>query len=389
MYNIYIRDMMNNELNEFIMHKSNNLLKSYNFNKCNISKKHVDPDIPLYDFHTTDNYESDHDCEYDDGISVIDKYSSDELTNDDCLNCKKRNTVKTYTSEGSRTCTSCGHIASEILDEGAEWHKYDDDSHDVMARCSGTANKYGVVTTTKSSRMNKLQNWLSMDHKQRSKNKIIGKIHDICTKANIRKCAIDDIKGIYTEFTEGTVGDNCSTVRGLNKTELAAAITFYVCKQRGIPRLPHEIAEMYSLNVSDITDGCRTFVELMRLKQKNYDLVTSTPEEYLIRLAPELKVNAAFINLAIKLARNVRIIGIAAEHTPPSIAAVSILLTAKLKNIDMESKEVSAIFRISHTTSDKTMEKLKKYIKIITNDQTALQVSKIIDKKKAQIVNEL
>lgn len=305
-----------------------------------------------------------------------------ELTKDDCKYCGMKNSIQTIVSEGIRVCTNpdCKTINTQILDETAEWRHYNDDSSDGMVRCRiqqpvsytpGTYNKLKI-----------LQNWLSITPKERTHNKLLSNMVEQCTIAGIKKCAIDDIKCIYNECTHGTVEEGSLTVRGLNKSELLAAITMYACKKRKIPRLPEEIADIYKLNVSDLSNGWRTFTELMRLKGKHYDMINSEPEEYLVRLAPKLNVGKEFINLAVYITQNIKLIGIASEHTPPSIAAASILLTAQIKEIGISVTEVSEIFYISSTTSDKIMNKIEEFKKVIIDRNKSLEIAKLIHERR-------
>ncbi len=306
------------------------------------------------------------------------------ITGDDCKHCNMKNSIRTVVSEGMRVCTNCRTVAKQLLDETAEWRQYQGDSSEGMVRCS--VYQAPLYTPGKYNKLQMLQNWISTTPKERSINKLISDMIEKCTTAGIKKCAIDDIKCIYKECTHGTVEESSSTVRGLNRSELMAAITMYACKKRGIPRLPEEIAEIYHLNVSDISNGWRTFTELMRLKDKHYDMVNSKPEEYLIRLAPRLNISREIIELAVQITRNIKLIGIAAEHTPPSIAAASILLTAQIKGInDVSVTDVSQLFRISCTTSDKIMKKIEEYKKVVTDNEKSLEIASLIAKRRKQL----
>jgi transcription initiation factor TFIIIB Brf1 subunit/transcription initiation factor TFIIB len=303
------------------------------------------------------------------------------LTNDDCKFCGKKNSIRTCVSEGIRVCNNveCGKVITALFDEHPEWRQHQNDSSgEGMVRCSNNF----VTNPGGYNKLKTLQNWLSMDHKERSMNKTLADITEKCTSAGIKKCAIDDIKGIYKEFVHGTVGDSTSTVRGLNKMELASAITMYACKKRGVPLLPDEIASIFNLNTNDITNGCRTFAELMLLKNKNYDMVNSTPEEYLMRLAPKLGIHKEFLDLASKIARNVKLINCCATHTPISVASGAILLTANIKKIDISVSKVSELFGISTTTSDKTMNEIEKYKKILVNDDKSKKFAKEVAKRR-------
>jgi len=300
---------------------------------------------------------------------------------DNCKYCGAKNTLMTIMTEGIRVCKNknCGRENGLLLDRKPEWRgKQTDESSEGMVRCAPLI----TFHTGGYNKLKTLQNWLSMDHKERSVNKTLADITEKCANAGIKKCAIDDIKSIYKEFVQGSVGEYTSTVRGLNKLELASAITMYACKKRGIPRLPSEIAEIYGLNTSDVTNGCRTFVELMQLKNITYELTNSTPEEYLMRLAPKLGVHPEFLKLAIKIAKNVRIIGMADSNTPPSIASASILLTASIKNIYISVDTVSQLFDISKITSEKTMERIEKYKKWVVDDEKSLLLAKKIAERR-------
>jgi len=296
---------------------------------------------------------------------------------DDCKVCLSKNSLRMHPTKGLRICSNCDIVTNELLDEFAEWRHFESDGND-NSRCSyNSGYRYN--------QMNTLLNWVLVNHKERSINDAMLYITTQCTKADIPKCAIENIKCIYKDFIKGSSEDDLSTVQGLNRRDLLAAITIYVCKDKGIPRLPEEIIEMYTLNLQDITDGCRTFAELMKLKNKNYVMKNSTPEQYLVRLAPKLGVKRDFIELANRLARNIRLLGIASQHTPSSIAAASVLIAGQLKNIPIQNDSVSKVFRISPSTSEKIVTKMKEYIRVIIDNDKTDKLAELINKRKEQL----
>lgn len=320
----------------------------------------------------------------DDGVNV--NWYDLATTNDDCTYCGKKNSIKTITSEAIRVCNNpkCGKVLSSLLDPSPEWKQYQNDGQsEGMVRCS--TNNINSNTNGGYNKLLVLQNWLATEPKERSINKILSELNEKCLNAGIKKNAIDEIKCIYKDFVKGDVGDMTSSVRGLNKKGLLAAITMNVCKDKKSPLLPDELCTMFNLNTNDITNGYRTFNELMFLKGRSFCMVNSSPDEYLGRLAPKLGIKKDFVDLATRIAKNVKLIGICDDATPPSIAAASILLVCQIKKIDIPITTVSEVFGVSTTTSDKTMNKIEKYKKIVIDNEKSVKLSTAITEKRKKI----
>jgi len=52
-------------------------------------------------------------------------------------------------------------------------------------------------------------------------------------------------------------------VRGINRKGLIAACVFSHVKKEKKPKSPKEIAKIFELEITDVTNGCRTFMEMM------------------------------------------------------------------------------------------------------------------------------
>lgn len=312
-----------------------------------------------------------------------------KITPDDCRSCGTKNSVIVDMSRGILMCDACCLIITEYFDVSAEWNIYDGETSDTAVRCtSGVSNNNFIPSETLKGKLAMLNNWLLQDHKERNMKQMSDMITNACIKEGINKYISDEIKAYYKKFSQSTTLNGSSTVRGINKNELAAAITFYICKEKGVPRLPEEIASMYKLNVSDVTHGFKTFEQLMSLKEKKCPMALSTAEQYLTRLVKKLEKNETFCNLSIRIAKNSRIIGIAAHHTPSSLAAASVLLAADILKDEVSLKKITEIFIVSKTTCEKTMKEIKKYINIITNDKKTLEVASIMMKEKRKFLKQ-
>jgi transcription initiation factor TFIIIB Brf1 subunit/transcription initiation factor TFIIB len=313
------------------------------------------------------------------------------LSKDDCIYCKTKNSLKIIIGESVKQCMECGRDNKKLFDETAEWRTFESTTEN-LARCSGLADNYlqdsatgSTIATKGYNRMKQINNWVAMTPKQRSKMSIINRIKGCCTKGEFKKCTINDVISIFLELTSGTIEYDSSVIRGLNKITIASAIATYCCKKNGEPRTPEEIVEIFQINIDDLTNAIRSFEELCQLKGKSYVIKNSQPEEFLLRLAPKLKVvTMQNIEIAMRIAINTKKINICAKHTPTSIAAASVMLMSCLKELNLKSATVSEVFRITVSTCDKVLEKLKKYAKIITNDEATEKVVAIIERKKKE-----
>jgi len=324
-------------------------------------------------------------------IAVYLEEQKNKITKDDCTICKTKNSLRIIIGENTLQCLNCGREFKKLFDETAEWRTFES-SNENLARCTNTFDNYLQDSTTGSTiatkgynRMKQINNWVAMTSKQRCKLNVINLVKEHCNKGEFKKCTINDIIAIFLELTSGTIEYDTSVVRGLNKITIASAIAMYCCKKNGEPRIPEEMAEIFQINMDDLTNAIRSFYELCHLKGKTYIIKNSQPEEYLVRLAPKLKImTCQQINFAMRIAINTKKINICAKHTPTSIAAASVMLISQLKNLNLKSATVSSVFRITVSTCDKILEKLKKYAKIITDDELTEKVAAIIERKKKE-----
>ena len=374
-----------------------NYCKNYLISKCtdeiHDDKMDIDVIIMIYEIDKIESQNEDYDSISDDEdyLPVYIEDLKNIFTDEDCKFCGNKNCIKRVKDENSKECMECGRVAKKLLEETAEWRNFDaDNSGESFIRCSAITDNYLNGSSTGTTigikgynRLKQISNWIAMTAKQRNKISVINKIKACCVRGEFKKCTTDDIIGIFLELTTGTIDDDTSVIRGLNKITIAAEIAIYACKKNGEPRTPEEIVEIFGINIEDLTDAARSFDELCQLKGKTYIMKPSAPSEFLTRLATKIKgITPHNIDMAVKIANNAKKIGICAEHTPISIAASSVMLMGQLTNMKLKSSEVSEVFRITPSTCDKVLEKLKKYARIITDDATTEKVLKIINEKK-------
>jgi hypothetical protein len=167
------------------------------------------------------------------------------------------------------------------------------------------------------------------------------------------------------------ISDCKSITRGDNRKSLIASCVFFACKKNGKTRTPQEIGDLFDLDYSDITKGCKKFNQLSNIAKINIAINVSTPEHFINRFCQDLKLKKNYIDEAILIAKNIKKLNIASVHTPTSIALGSILLVSEVYHLNLSRKNLAEQFNISEVTVIKAYKKIEKYKKaLINNDLT-------------------
>ena len=319
-----------------------------------------------------------------------------EEKKDICPNCNISDHIIEDHSQGILVCDNCGQVIDYVMDANPEWRAYEDDKGgNDNGRCSQPINKLLPQSSLGTSigggawrsRLKTLHSWSAMPYKERSLNTVFKEIHARCAKANIVKCIEDDAKIMYKSISESkhVVGKNKGKyiiIRGANRRSLIAACVFYACKKKGMTRSPKEISDLFDLKYTEITRGCKNFIKMIKIRKLNMTIGTTQPEHFIIRFCNELKIKKEYVSEALTIAKNIKRLNIASDHTPFSIATGSILLMASRNEIpSITKRRLSNKFGVSEVTITKAYNKLRGYLDILCNDTKTNQIIELIKQK--------
>lgn len=295
-------------------------------------------------------------------------------------------------SNSTIVCKKCGQVLDELLDENPEWKHYDDT--DIKnARCGAQINgllPQSAMCTTIGGRgrslMKIIQSWHAMPYKERSLNKELKIIHEICLKMDVTKCIEDDTQITYKMASEcrHKTGRNTGKyviTRGKNRISIMAACLYFSCAKKGMLYTTKEIGEKFGVSNSEMNKGIKYLRKLIDVNQ-NGMLETEVPNQFIKRYCNNLKMLNVYSEEAMQLATNVEKLGISTEHNPFSVAAACILTIAekhKLKYIT--KKRLATEFNISDVTISKSHKKIETYSKILFNPKHIAQLEIEREKK--------
>ena len=194
--------------------------------------------------------------------------------------CRECSGVKIISREGLPTCSECGLIEDNFVDDTAEWTSgvTDDGRVNDPSRCgnpnpnpelfSQNWGKGTIISTQRSStyenkRMAKINFHMSMNHRDRSLFHAYRDIDEACH--TLPDVILKDAKMMYRKFNDGKL------TRGAVRLGIKANCVLYACRLVKHPRTTKEIAHMFGIQPKDISRTTQIFKDtIMGITEKNY-----------------------------------------------------------------------------------------------------------------------
>ena len=194
--------------------------------------------------------------------------------------CRECSGVKIISPEGLPTCSECGLVEDNFVDDTAEWTSgvTDDGRVNDPSRCgnpnpnpelfSQNWGKGTIISTQRSStyenkRMAKINFHMSMNHKDRSLFHAYRDIDEACH--TLPDTVLKDAKMMYRKF------NNEKLTRGAVRLGIKANCVLYACRLAQVSRTTKEIADMFGIQSKDISRTTQIFKDaIMGITEKNY-----------------------------------------------------------------------------------------------------------------------
>ena len=295
-------------------------------------------------------------------------------TRDFCDYCEN---ILAFSDEGFLTCTNknCGIIYKDIVDQTAEWRYYgaDDNQNSDPTRCGMPINplleesSYGckiLCMGGMSYEMRKIKRyteWQSMPYKEKSQYDEFQLITIMAQNAGIPKMIIDDAIRYHKKISEFEL-----TFRGDNRDGILAASIYISCRINNFPRTAKEIANIFHLDVTSATKGCKNALAIINNIEKDMDnkektnFGKTTPESFIERFCSKLNINNELTKLCQFISMKIEKANIMPENTPHSIAAGIVYFISQICNLNISKRDVKIISEISEVTINKCYKKLEK-----------------------------
>jgi transcription initiation factor TFIIB len=291
--------------------------------------------------------------------------------------CESCESILAFSDEGFLTCTNtkCGIIYKDIVDQSAEWRYYgaDDNQSSDPTRCGMPINllleesSYGckvLYNGAMSYEMRKIRRyteWQSMPYKEKSQYDEFQIITTMAQNAGMPKMIIDDAIRYHKKISEYDL-----TFRGDNRDGILAASIYISCRVNNYPRTAKEIANIFLLDVTSATKGCKNAVAIINNLEKDMDnkektnLGQTKPESFIERYCSKLNINNELTKLCQFVSMKITKGNIMPENTPPSIAAGVVYFISQICKLNISKRDVKIVSETSEVTINKCYKKLEK-----------------------------
>jgi len=291
--------------------------------------------------------------------------------------CERCESMLAFSDEGFLTCTNskCGIIYKDLVDHSAEWRYYgaDDNQNSDPTRCGMPINplleesSYGckvLCMGPMSYEMRKIRRyteWQSMPYKEKSQYDEFQIITIMAQNAGIPKMIIDDAIVYHKKISEYEL-----SFRGDNRDGILAASIYISCRVNNYPRTAKEIAQIFHLDVTSATKGCKNALAIINNLEKDMDNKEKTnfaktkPEAFIERYCSKLNINNELTKLSQFISMKIEKKDIMPENTPPSIAAGVVYFISQICKLNISKRDVKNVSETSEVTINKCYKKLEK-----------------------------
>ena len=277
-------------------------------------------------------------------LKNVDQQIDTEDDSEICQYCHKSDMISN--NDGLIVCKSCGATSDKIIDQSAEWryYGYNDNKNSDPTRCGLPINNllpqssmtsvipnFGKNDSYEMKKIRRYHTWNSVPYKERALHEVFDSF-SVALNNGIPICIVEEAKSMYKVLSEAKIS------RGSNRKGLIASCIYIACKKGNVPRSAKEIADMFGLDITVMTNGCKKFIEIWNMvnKEKSGNIVldASQSDDFIHRFCSKLNVSPDIVRLCVLISEKAEEFSIVSENTPPSIAAGSIYLACQIMNIN-------------------------------------------------------
>jgi transcription initiation factor TFIIB len=199
-----------------------------------------------------------------------------------------------------------------------------------------------------------------MPYKEKSQYDEFQHITCMAHNAGIPKMIIDDAVYYHKKISEYKM-----TFRGDNREGIIAASIYISCRVNNYPRTAKEIAQIFMLDVSSATKGCKNAQAIINDLEKDKcnndktDLGETTPKSFIQRFCSKLNINNELTKVCLFISMKIEKENIMPENTPHSIAAGIIYFITQTFKLNISKKDIHVVSEISEVTINKCYKKLE------------------------------
>ena len=284
----------------------------------------------------------------------------DETTK--CPECSGIHLVRDY-ERGELICEECGLIIDEnFIDQGPEWRSFDIEQNEERSR-TGSAMTFtlhdkglsteigwgnrdsfgGSIPSRNRAQLYRMRKWQhrtrSISSLDRNLSQALTELTKLSSKMGLPRDVRETAALIYRQ------AGNKNLIRGRSIEGVVSASLYAACRQCGVPRTLNEIARVSRVKKKDIG---RTFRFMSRVIK--FNLMPTTPEDYISRFCSELGVSGRVETKAMDLIKEADEKELTIGRGPTGLSAATIYIASVLCDERRTQKQIGKVAGVTEVT---------------------------------------
>ncbi len=274
-----------------------------------------------------------------------------------CPSCNSTN-IHYDPHTGEMICGTCGEVIEEnIIDFSPEWRAFNSEQMNNNRRVGspitytrpdiGTSTKIGSAgDLVKLSNKNRQKakriitwNERSNSPTERNVKNALRDMKRISGQLNLKQIVEEEAAKIYRKAAEKGL------VRGRSMESVVAGAIYAACRIHNNPRTLDEISEKIALDKKEIGKTYRFIC-----RQLNIRILPTSPTDYVLRFASELKLSPKATSKAIEILEKAKEKEIVSGKGPMGIAAAALYISALLCDERRTQREVADVAGVTEVT---------------------------------------
>jgi len=269
--------------------------------------------------------------------------------------------------EGSLVCSSCS-VMQPMLESSAEWRFYGEDGgKENPARCGMPSSDLLPVSSLgcivlgggrSSLEMRKIRQytqWMSMPYGEKTLYDAYQHITAMASVAGIPKMIIEQACHYHKTISEN------KTFRGSNRDGIIAASIYIACRMENCPRTAKEIAQMFNLDVTSATKGCKNAMTIINELDQDVRYGVTNPHSFIDRYCSKLNIDGEMTKVAKFVSLQLEKQNLMNENTPHAVASGIVYFVVSEFALPVDKAQIRKVSDLSDVTILNCYEKILSY----------------------------
>lgn len=296
-----------------------------------------------------------------------------------CKECGSRELEKDLT-RGELTCLVCGLVLEDnLVDQGAEWRKFDDNSNSDPARTGAPMNimlhDKGLSTDIdwqnrdwsgkalkSNSQMHRMRKWQRRarvnSSRERNLQSALSELDKMAMHLDsLPKSVRQEAANIYKRTLEAGL------IRGRSIQGAVAASLYIACQQCGVPRTLDEVSQKLRLGRKEIGRTVRTLKRELRMKPMH-----AKASDYIDRFCSDLGLAQQCRTLCAEWMEEIKRLELDSGRGPVGIAAALIYMASIVTGQNRTQREIAETTNVTEVTIRNRYKELSAALNIEVNN---------------------